>query len=99
MVSYSIHIKIIEPNTITGPHMVERCYLIPLDINRVVNQIVTRHLDTDLIHACENSNFRGVMYTIFLVYHVPVIVKNDVKGSRQSIRRCCREICMKIMCH
>ena len=31
------------------------------------------------------------MYTNFVVYHVPVIVKNDVKGSRRSIRRCCRE--------
>ena len=48
-------------------------------------------LGADLIHALENSNFRGVMYTNFVVYHVPVIVKNDIKGPRRPIRRCCRE--------
>ena len=31
------------------------------------------------------------MYTNFVVYHVPVIVNNDIKGPRRSIRRCCRE--------
>ena len=31
------------------------------------------------------------MYTNFVVYHVPVIVKNDIKGPRRSIRRCCHE--------
>ena len=60
-------------------------------INKVMNQIVRRDLGADLIHARENSNFRGVMYTNFVVYHVPVIVKNDIKGPLQSIRRCCGE--------
>ena len=62
-----------------------------VDINRVVNQIVRHDLGADLIHAHENSNFRGVMYTNFVVYHVPVIVKNNVKGPRRSIRRCYHE--------
>ena len=56
-------------------------------VNKVVNQIVRHDLGADLIHARENSNFRGVMYTNFVVYHVPVIVKNDIKGPRRSIRR------------
>ena len=60
-------------------------------VNKVMNQIVRRDLGADLIHARENSNFRGVMYTNFVVYHVPVIVKNDIKGPLRSIRRCCRE--------
>ena len=46
-----------------------------------MNQIVRRDLGADLIHARENSNFRGVMYTNFIVYHVPVIVKNDISVS------------------
>ena len=34
-------------------------------VNKVINQIVRRDLGADLIHARENSNFRGVMYTNF----------------------------------
>ena len=44
-----------------------------------MNQIVRHDLGADLIHAHENSNFRGVMYTNFIVYHVPVIVKTILK--------------------
>ena len=60
-------------------------------VNKVINQTVRHDLGADLIHARENINFRGVMYTNFVVYHVPVIVKNDIKGPRRSIRRYCRQ--------
>ena len=48
-------------------------------VNKVINQTVRRDLGADLIHARENINFRGV------------IVKNNIKGPRRSIRRCCRQ--------
>ena len=61
------------------------------DINRALNRIVRQDLDADLIQPRENSEYKGVMYTNFSLYHVPVMVRNDIKGVRRSIKRCCHE--------
>ena len=61
------------------------------DIIRVLNRIVRQDLDANLIQPCENSEYKGVMYTNFSLYHVPVMVRSDIKGVRHSIKRCCRE--------
>ena len=44
-------------------------------------------MGADLFQACENSKYKGVMYTNFALYHVPVMVRYDNKVVHCSIRR------------
>ena len=61
------------------------------DIDQVIENLAKRDLLAAAQQGRENSAYKAVMLTNFIVYHTPLMVQNRTKGSLKSIKDCCIE--------